>query len=90
MMPNAVRAHLAPFGIITAQGPHKIPALIREIQAGEVTGLPRIALAVVECLAAQLNNLERQPMLWHRVDETSRRLARFIHAGSDVGEAAVA
>ena len=45
------------FGIITTQGPHKILALIREIQAGEVTGLPRIAISVVECLAAQLDNL---------------------------------
>ena len=55
--------------------------MIREIQAGEVTGLPRIALAVVECLAAQLDNLERQPMLWHRVDETSRRLETISGGG---------
>ena len=88
MMLNAVRAHLAELGIITAQGPHKILALIREIQAGEVTGLPRIALAVVECLAAQLDNLAgeirnlgRQVMLWHRADETSRRLETISGVG---------
>ena len=88
MMLNAIRAHLAEFGIITAQGPHKTLALIREIQAGEVTGLPRIALAVVECLASQLDNLageirnlERQLMLWHRADETSRRLETIPGVG---------
>ena len=54
---NAVRAHLAEFGIITAQGPHKILALIRAIQAGEVPGLPQIAAAAVESLATQLDNL---------------------------------
>ena len=65
-----------------------ILALIREIRAGEVTGLPRIALAVVECLAAQLDNLageirnlERQLMLWHRADETSRRLETIPGVG---------
>ena len=88
MMLNAVRAHLAEFGIITAQVPHKVLALIREIQTGEVTGLPRIALAVVECLAVQLDNLageirnlERQLMLWHRADETSRRLETIPGVG---------
>ena len=88
MMFNAVHAHLAEFGIITTQGPHKILALIREIQAGEVTGLPRIAISVVECLAAQLDNLageirnlERQLMLWHRAVETSRRLETIPGVG---------
>ena len=57
MMLNAVRAHLAEFGIITAQGPHKILALIRAIQAGEVAGLPEIARAALESLALQLDNL---------------------------------
>ena len=94
MMLNAVRAHLAEFGIITAQGPHKILALIRKIQAGEVTGLPRIALAVVECLAAQLDNLageirnlERELTLWHPADMTaSNKLTRrFILASKGRG-----
>ncbi len=88
MMLNAVRAHLAEFGIITAQGPHKILALIRAIQVGEVQGLPQIALAVVESLAAQLDNLageirnlERQLMVWHRADEISQRLETIPGVG---------
>ena len=81
MLLNAVRAHLAEFGIITAQGPHKILALIRAVRAGEVPGLPEIAGAAFESLATQLDNLaeeirelERQLMAWHRADETSQRL----------------
>ena len=88
MMLNAVRAHLAEFGIITAQGPHKILALIRAIQAGEVAGLPEIARAALESLALQLDNLggeirnlERQLMVWHRANETSRRLATIPGVG---------
>jgi len=78
---NAVRAHLAEFGIITAQGPHKLLDLIREIRAGEVSGLPQIAQAPLESLATQLDTLageirelERRLMVWHRADETSQRL----------------
>ena len=57
MMLNAVRGHLAEFGIVTAQGPHKILLLIREIRKGEVPGLPQIAQAALESLATQLDNL---------------------------------
>lgn len=85
---NAVRAHLAEFGIVTAQGPHKILALIRAIQAGEVTGLPQIAAVALESLATQLDTLageirelERQLMAWHRADETSQRLETIPGVG---------
>ncbi len=85
---NAVRAHLAEFGIITAQGPHKLLTLIRAIRTGEVPGLPRIAGIALESLARQLDSLtdeirklERQLMLWHRADETSQRLMTIPGVG---------
>ena len=85
---NAVRSHLAEFGIITAQGPHKILTLIRAIRAGEVPGLPPIACAALESMATQLDNLaseirrlERQLMAWHRADETSQRLETIPGVG---------
>ena len=88
MMLNAVRAHLAELGIITAQGPHKILTLIRAIQADEVPGLPQIARAALESLATQLDNLageirrlERQLMAWHRADEISQRLETIPGVG---------
>jgi transposase len=85
---NAVRAHLAEFGIITAKGPHKILTLIRAIQAGEVPGLPQIARGALGSLAAQLDNLageirklERRLMVWHRANETSQRLETIPGVG---------
>jgi transposase len=85
---NAVRAHLAEFGIITAQGPHKILTLIRAIRTGEMPGLPRIAAAALDSLATQLNNLageirrlEGQLRIWHRADETSQRLETIPGVG---------
>jgi transposase len=85
---NAVRAHLAEFGIITAQGPHKILALIRAIRTGELPGLPEIARAALESLATQLDTLasevrrlEHQLMAWHRADETSQRLETIPGVG---------
>ena len=38
MMLNAIRAHLAEFGIITAQGPHKLAALLDAMDAAEKAG----------------------------------------------------
>ena len=89
---NAVRAHLAEFGIITAQGPHKILVLIRAIQAGEVPGLPQIAAAALESLATQLDNLagetrklERQLMVWHRAGESRDHPRRGDHHRNSPG-----
>jgi transposase len=88
MMLNAARGHLAEFGIITAQGPHKILTLIRALRTGEVTGLPEIAGEALESLAIQLENiaceirkLERRLMAWHRADETSQRLETIPGVG---------
>jgi transposase len=82
MILNAARAHLAEFGIITAQGPHRILTLIQAIEAGDGPALPPMARAALTSLANQLamlseeiRNLERQLLAWHRADETSQRLA---------------
>lgn len=85
---NAARSHLAEFGIITAQGPHKLLALIRAIRTSEGSGLPQIARTALESLATQLETLaveirklERQLMVWHRADETSQRLETIPGVG---------
>ena len=82
MILNAARAHLAEFGIITAQSPHRILSLIQAIEAGDGPELPPMARAALSSLANQLamlseeiGNLERQLLAWHRADETSQRLA---------------
>ena len=88
MMLNAARGHLAEFGIVTAQGPHKLLTLVRAIRIGEVSGLPEIAREALESFATQLDNLageirrlERQLKLWHRADETSQRLETIPGVG---------
>ena len=53
---NAVRAHLAEFGLITAQGPHKLLTLIGAIRTGVMPGLPETAREALESLATQLDN----------------------------------
>jgi transposase len=85
---NAARAHLAEFGIITAQGPHKLLILIRGIRTGEMPGLPVIARAAFESLTSQfdtltdeIRKLERQLKTWHRADETSHRLETIPEVG---------
>jgi transposase len=85
---NAVRAHLAEFGLITAQGPHKLLTLIGAIRTGVMPGLPETAREALESLATQLDNfageirkLERQLMTWHRADKTSQRLKTIPGVG---------
>ena len=88
MILNAVRGHLAEFGIITAQGPHKILTLIRAIEAGDGPDLPPMARAALNSLVTQLDTLtgeirklERQLLAWHRRDEISRRLETIPGVG---------
>lgn len=88
MMLNAIRGHLAEFGIITAQGPHKLAALLEAMREEETPGLPDIARAALISLMAQLDNLaaeirtlERRLMVWHRADETSQRLETIPGVG---------
>ena len=86
---NAVRSHLAEFGIITAQGPWRLLGLIREIEAGNgPEDLPQTARAALDSLIAQLDTLteeirklERQLLAWHRRDEISRRLETIPGVG---------
>ena len=88
MMLNAIRAHLAEFGIITAQGPHKLAALLDAMREDGMPGLQDIAhcaleslMAQLDSLAAKIRTLERQLMAWHRTDETSQRLETIPGVG---------
>ena len=88
MMLNAIRAHLAEFGIITAQGPQKLAALLEAMRGNDMPGLPDIArsalislMAQLDSLAAEIRTLERRLMVWHREDETSQRLETIPGVG---------
>jgi len=80
MMLNAIRGHLAEFGIIAAQGPRNVMGLIAQIREDRLE-LPDIArsallglIAQLESLADEIRLLEHRLMAWYREDETSQRL----------------
>lgn len=83
-MLNAIRAHLAEFGVINAQGPSKLAALLQK----DLPGLPDTAKAALVALPAQLDalakeirTLEHRLLTWSREDETGRRLETIPGAG---------
>lgn len=88
MILNAIRGHLAEFGIVAAQGPRNVLDLIRKLRSDDGLGLPDIARAALLALAAQLEvmadeirSLERRLMAWHRADATSQRLETIPGVG---------
>ena len=88
MMLNAIRGHLAEFGIITAQGPRKLAALLEAMREEAMAGLPDMAryalislMAQLDSLAHEIRILERRLMAWHREDETSQRLETIPGVG---------
>jgi transposase len=88
MILNAIRAHLAEFGIVAAQGPRKVVDLVRRLAEPDGLDLPALARSALMSLAAQLETLaeeigriERQLMVWHRQSEASRRLETIPGVG---------
>ncbi|MDP3460809.1 MAG: IS110 family transposase [Hyphomonas sp.] len=88
MLLNAVRGHLAEFGIIAPQGPGKGLELIAQLRDGTHAELPDVARTALlgigvqlDALIVQIHDLERQLLAWHRQDETSRRLETIPGVG---------
>lgn len=88
MILNAIRAHMAEFGVIAAQGPRKVTELVRRLQEDRDPGLPELARSALLALGAQLENLateirtiERQLMAWHRQNAASQRLETIPGVG---------
>lgn len=79
---NALRAHLAEFGIVAARGIGRARALSAIIADPEDGRLPDVArsslgvlVAALEALDEQIAALDGQIRAWHRSSETSQRLA---------------
>lgn len=84
---NALRAHLAEYGIVASKGPGGVTALVKLLHE-EQEKLPahaRSALHTIggqlRSLASEIDRLETQILAWHRNDETSRRLATIPGIG---------
>jgi transposase len=92
---NAVRGHLAEYGVIAPKGPAHVARLTSIIEAGE--GLPAEALgplsALVETLRAvsvQIADLDRQLAARAKTDEGARRLMTVPGIGPVIATALVA
>src|SRR5215467_5408825 len=78
---NAIRAHLAEFGIVAPVGRHGVEELLGIVADPSDKRVPEIARACLAALGAQLRVLkarilefDRMIMAWHRSNETSKRL----------------
>ena len=85
MLVNAIRAHLAEFGIVAAQGRRKVKELITGLDNTEVPELARLALwqiadQIDEC-DKRIDALERRILAWHKSDEASCNLATIPGVG---------
>jgi len=85
MTANALRGHLAEFGIVAARGQAGLDKLMTGLGA---VGLPEEARFALELAATQwreldqkIDALERRIVAWHRGDEMSRRLASIPGIG---------
>jgi transposase len=94
---NAIRAHLAEFGIVAPVGRNGVEELLDVVADPDDTRVPEIARACVAALGTQLRTLkaqilefDRHIMAWHRSNETSKRLDAIPGVGPALATALVA
>jgi len=97
MLANALRGHLAEFGLIAAQGLHNVAGLIAIVRDDKDRRVPDIARQVLGILADQIETLSRriatteaQIMAWHKDNPISQRLATIPSIGPIIATAMVA
>jgi transposase len=93
---NAIRAHLAEFGIVAPVGRKGVEQLL-VVADGSDQRVPELARACVAALGVQLRRLkeqilefDRRILAWHRSNETSRRLDAIPGIGPALATALVA
>ena len=94
---NAIRAHLAEFGIVAPVGRHGVEQLLDIAADANDKRLPEVARACVGALGAQLRMLKAQILefdrminAWHRSNEASRRLDDIPGVGPALATALIA
>jgi transposase len=94
MLVNALRAHLAEFGMVAAQGLRNVGELIAIIRDDGDRRLPAVARQVLQVLANQIEQieaavaaLERQLLAWHKTNAVSQRLATIPGIGPIIATA---
>jgi transposase len=94
---NAIRAHLAEFGIVAPVGRNGVEQLLGVVADRTDERLPHVARVCVAAFGAQLRTLKAQILefdrmitAWHRSDEVSRRLDDIPGVGPALATALVA
>ena len=89
-----VRAHLAEFGMVAAQGLRNVGELIAIVRDHDDRRVPDMAREVLQVLANQIEQietavtaLERQLLAWHKTDPVSQRLASIPGIGPIIATA---
>src|SRR5262249_42008735 len=94
---NAIRAHLAEFGIVAAVGRNGVEQLLDVVADTSDNRLPNVARACVAALGVQLRMIkarilefDRLIMAWHRSNAASKRLDEIPGVGPALATALVA
>jgi transposase len=94
---NALRGHLAEFGVIAPLGLSNVGKLIAIIRDESDARLPALAHKVLQVLATQIEQLEaavaaleKQLMAWHKSNPVSQRLATIPGIGPIIATAIAA
>jgi transposase len=93
---NAIRAHLAEFGVVAPVGRNGVEQLLGVVADSNDKRLPEVARACVAALGAQLRmqkaqilEFDRMIRAWHRSSEASRRLDEIPGVGPVLATALV-
>jgi transposase len=94
---NAIRAHLAEFGIVAPVGRNGVEELLGVVADPSDKRVPEVARTCLTALGAQLRMLKAQILefdrminAWHRANETSKRLDAIPGVGPALATALVA
>ena len=94
---NAIRAHLAEFGIVSVVGRRGVEELLTVVSDANDKRLPEVARACLAALGAHLRSIKEQILefdrmitAWHRSSEMSRRLDDCPGIGPALATALVA
>ena len=94
---NAIRAHLAEFGIVAPVARRGVEELLRVVGDANDRRLPELARTCVAALGSQLRmikaqilNFDRMITAWHRSNKMSRRLDELPGVGPALATALVA
>jgi transposase len=85
---NALRAHMAEFGIVVAQGKGNVQHLVKILRDREDERVPAIARTALDAQVAQYEHLQEQIaeieaaiLAWHKSNDVSQRLATIPGIG---------